>query len=123
MQSDPEEIIKIVADYYGIPEYDIKSKSRDYKIVLARHIAMYFIKSTGFITCAKVGSYFYRDHSTITHAIKSVNDQLETNKNYRRQVEDIKTRMKNSYHELCDDVWGINDWLPGIFTKIDLYTN
>jgi chromosomal replication initiator protein len=35
-----------------------------------------------------------RDHSTVIHAIQTVNDQLDVDSNFKAQIEEIRKKLK-----------------------------
>ncbi len=71
-----EEIQRIVCDHYKIPEDLIRAKNRKKEIALARQISMYLSKRMTNHSLKTIGLHFGgRDHSTVVHAIQTV-DQL-----------------------------------------------
>lgn len=71
-----EEIQRIVCDHYKIPEDLIRAKNRKKEIALARQISMYLSKRKTNHSLKTIGLHFGgRDHSTVVHAIQTV-DQL-----------------------------------------------
>jgi chromosomal replication initiator protein len=88
-------IQKLVCDYFGVGVDAVKSKVRKREIVQARQIAMYFAKDMTKASLKNIGSHFgNRDHSTVIHACQTVNDLVETDKKYRRDVDEIEKRIK-----------------------------
>lgn len=100
-------IIQIVADYCKLKVSDVVSKDRHGDPVMARHISMYYIREKLKLSFAETGSYFegknkVKDHASVLHAIKSVNDQVETDRAYRRIFKEIGNRLKSENKE-----WGL----------------
>lgn len=91
-----EYIQKVVCDYYNITVDKMLSKTRKGEIVMARHISMYLArkltKSSLVTIGAKCGN---KDHATVLHACKSISNSCETNKNFRRDVEEIEKKITN----------------------------
>lgn len=84
-------IQNVVSKYFKIPIEDLQSKSRKRDIVQARHTAMYFAKKHTNASLASIGSKIgKRDHATVLHACKTVNNLAETNKLFKGYLEDIK---------------------------------
>jgi chromosomal replication initiator protein len=72
-----EEIIQTIADYYDIYPKQIKGKCRKREFVKARFLAMFLIRQETGFTLDYIGEMFSnRDHSSVIHAIKSINDAL-----------------------------------------------
>ncbi len=90
-----EKVIDAVADYYGIPPYQLTGKIRTSQIALARHIAMYLIRSRLDAPFAKIGSLFGgRDHATVMNGVNKVENSLKTDKGLQKAVSDINKRLK-----------------------------
>ena len=88
-------IQKTVSEYYKIDLNDLKAKTRKKEIVIARQIAMYFSKEYTNHSLKSIGYHFGgRDHSTVIHAVQSVNDLIDTNNNFKSSIEDLKKRLK-----------------------------
>ena len=88
-------IQKSVADYYGIQVDELKDKTRKKEIVIARQVAMYFCKDFTNHSLKSIGYHFGgRDHSTVIHAIQTVNDIMETDTSFRNAVNELKKKFK-----------------------------
>src|SRR5512138_685331 len=82
-----EYIQKIVCDYYKIPIDLIQGKTRKREIVQARQVSMYFSKSLTKASLASIGSHIGgKDHATVLHACKAVNNLIDTDKHFRNQI-------------------------------------
>jgi len=86
-------ILKSISLVTGVPFDSMVGKSRVRQVVTARHIAMYLIYRYNNLGLKKVGHMFMRDHSSVIHANKSVQDQMETDKSYLETVEQIKENL------------------------------
>jgi chromosomal replication initiator protein len=78
-----EEIITTICKRMEISKETVMSKSRKHDCVLTRHLCIYFIWETSFWTLKRVGKLFGRHHSTIIHALNSVNDRIDVDKRFR----------------------------------------
>ncbi len=88
-------IQKIVCDYYSIPVDLIQTKTRKREIVQARQIAMFFSKSLTKSSLATIGSKIGgKDHATVLHACKTVNNLIDTDKRFRLQIGELKKKLK-----------------------------
>lgn len=61
---------------------------------MPRHLAIYFIRENTNLSYREIGAYFNRDHATVIHAIKSVNNQVETDRYYKDVFDEIKLFIK-----------------------------
>jgi len=88
-------IQKIVSDYFKIPIDMINSKTRKREIVQARQIAMYFSKKFTKSSLATIGIHCgNKDHATVLHACRTVNNLIDTDKQFRVYVDDIEKKIK-----------------------------
>lgn len=94
-------VIKTVADYYNMP-YKVllqHNSSRAYKYVKLRQIVMYIIHNANIYTTAQTASLFAKDHANLFYAIKTVQAQIDTNKNYRDDIAKIMEILKERIAE------------------------
>lgn len=90
-----DQIKKCVAEYYNLTVSQINSKSRTSNIIVARHIAMYLVRSLiDSISYIQIGKEFGgRDHSTVMKACDKVEKNMKKDPNYHKAVEEIKSKM------------------------------
>ena len=95
-------IIEIVLLYYNIvPETKLYEKTRKTEIVKARYQVIYFVsKYISKITLERLGDIFGLDHATVHHALKTVNNEIETNADYRLQIIELDNIIKTALNEL-----------------------
>lgn len=88
-------IQKTVSDYFKVDQEDLKAKTRKREIVIARQVAMYFSKDYTNHSLKSIGYHFGgRDHSTVIHAVQSVNDMMDTNAKFRYSIDELKKKLK-----------------------------
>ena len=88
-------IQKTVAEYYHLNPEELKAKTRKKEIVIARQVAMFFSKDYTNHSLKSIGYHFGgRDHSTVIHAVQSVNDMMDVNANFKSSMEDLKKKLK-----------------------------
>ncbi|WP_223214514.1 helix-turn-helix domain-containing protein [Mycoplasmopsis gallopavonis] len=87
----PENILKTIAKHYRINTKDILGKTREAKVVVARHIAMNIFKELLDWSSVEIGKYFYRDHSTVLNAFKKHKQNQINNKD--NEFEIIKNKI------------------------------
>lgn len=88
-------IQKVVCNYFNIGVEQLQSKTRKREIVQARQVAMYFSKSLTKSSLATIGSQIGgKDHATVLHACKTVNNLIETDKRFRVQIDEIEKKLK-----------------------------
>jgi len=90
-----EFIQKVVCDYYKIPLDQMLGKTRKREIVQARQVSMYFSKSLTKSSLATIGSRIGgKDHATVLHACKTVNNLIDTDKQFRNQIHEIEKKLR-----------------------------
>ena len=88
-------IQKVVCDYFDMPIEAINSKTRKREIVQARQLAMFFSKKHTKNSLATIGLHCgNKDHATVLHACRTVNNLVETDKQFRTYVEEINKKLK-----------------------------
>lgn len=88
-------IQKVVCNYFDVPVDSLQSKTRKREIVQARQVAMYFSKNLTKSSLATIGSQIGgKDHATVLHACKTVNNLVETDKQFKTQIEEIEKKLK-----------------------------
>lgn len=87
-------IQKVVCDYFNLPIELMKSKTRKREIVQARQIAMYFAKQFTKSSLASIGAQCGgKDHATVLHACKTVNNLIETDKHFRIYIDELEKKI------------------------------
>ncbi len=87
-------IQKVVCDYFDLPIELLKSKTRKREVVQARQIAMFFAKSMTKSSLATIGMHCGgKDHATVLHACKTVNNLIETDKRFKLYIEELEKKI------------------------------
>ncbi|MFK5972752.1 MAG: chromosomal replication initiator protein DnaA [Flavobacteriaceae bacterium] len=87
-------IQKVVSDYFEMDVATLQSKTRKRHIVQARQLAMFFAKKFTKASLASIGSQIgKRDHATVLHACKTVDNLAETDKQFRKYIEDLTKKI------------------------------
>lgn len=92
-----EKIIKTVAEYYNVDVNSINTKSRKREIVLVRQTAMFLAKKHLDLSTSKIGQQIgRRDHATVLHACKTISNLLDTNKQFRSELNEIESALQTA---------------------------
>jgi|TARA_B100000686_G_scaffold142955_1_gene150464 chromosomal replication initiator protein len=95
--ADPEQIILKVAKYFQIEIADLKGKSREQSLVIARQIAMFILREDSQMNLTTIGLLFGgRDHTTVLHGIRKIQTDAATNQNLRRDLLAIRSSVINN---------------------------
>ncbi|HKB56447.1 MAG TPA: chromosomal replication initiator protein DnaA [Lacunisphaera sp.] len=89
-----EGIQKRVADHYQIRHSDMTSKRRPNAIAFPRQIAMYLCRQLTRHSLQEIGEAFGgRDHGTVIHAVKTVENMMDQDNSVRGSVDFLKTQL------------------------------
>ena len=86
----------IVAKYFSVDKNDLSSNKRSNEIAFPRQIAMYLCREVANMSYPKIGEDFgNRDHSTVMHACKKIENEIKEKNNTRLIVESVKNIIIN----------------------------
>jgi chromosomal replication initiator protein len=91
---EPEEVVKSVAEAFGIQIDRMLSRDRSREVALPRQIAMYLMREESNISLPLIGETLGgRDHTTIMYGCDKIADLLERDDRLRRQVIEIRENI------------------------------
>ena len=89
-----EYIQEIVSKYFRISVEDLKGSRRSSDVAYPRQIAMYLCRNVAQISLPKIGAGFgKRDHSTVMHACKKIEEDMKTDTNTKLIVETVQNSL------------------------------
>ncbi len=89
-----KQVVEKVAKYYDLTTKDLQSKSRVSNIKNARQIAMFILSKELNLSTNKIASEVgVKDHTTVMHGIKKIENDLKLNFTLRDQLEEIKEKI------------------------------
>lgn len=89
-----EIISEAVANHYNIDSELLYGKSRKREISDARQLVMYFAKNETQLSSTNIGLRLSRNHATVLHACKQIEQRLSVEKTFKEEVEKIKNELK-----------------------------
>jgi chromosomal replication initiator protein len=90
-----EDIIELIAKEFNIKPSEITSKSRNKNIVTARRTAIFLAREFTKESTPTIAKYFgLKDHSAVSHAIKSFNKKLKDDNDFRIKIEELKNKIQ-----------------------------
>ena len=91
-----DHIQQIIADYFNLDIESLHSKTRKRNVVHARQLAMFFSKKYTKNSLSTIGSQIgQRDHATVLHACKTVENLIETDRAFKKYVSDLETKFSD----------------------------
>jgi chromosomal replication initiator protein len=92
-----DEIKKIVCEYYELTLDKLLSNTRKREIVLSRQIAMYLSKNHTKCSSVQIGDQIGgKDHTTVIHAWKTVKNLIDTDKVFRKNMQELEEKLLGS---------------------------
>ncbi len=92
---DLARIGEVVSGSMGINKTKIYGKSRIMDVALARQLAMYLSRETTNNSLGGIGKHFGgRDHSTVIHACKIIEEKLKKDGHLSKIVDEIKSKLE-----------------------------
>jgi len=89
-----ESIQNIVASYFNLNIQEMLSARRSRSLARPRQIAMYLAKQHTTNSLPDIGRKFSnRDHTTVIHAVKKINELIEKDEEIRKNVLEIKKKI------------------------------
>ena len=90
----PELIIDIVSDHFNIPVSELKGKKRNAEIVLPRQIVMYLCRTLTDTPLKAIGALLGgKDHASVNHGVKKIENELKTDEALNNTVNIIKKKI------------------------------
>lgn len=93
-QPNPNEILKLICETYGVTLKDITGKKRTKNLVDPRQMAMYLLRQDIGLNLQSIGQLLGgRDHTTVMHGIEKVSQQAKTDDQIRSTI----TALRQSF--------------------------
>ena len=95
--TDPNKIIKCVADYFEVALVDLIGRFRKKELVEPRQIAMYLLRDLLGLSYPYIGEKLgKRDHTTVIYSCEKVEKDVNKNHTLNRKIVMIKDRISKS---------------------------
>jgi len=90
-----EMIQKTVVDYFKMSLMELRSKHRNKNVVLARQVAMYLCRQLTHFSLPEIGNAFGgKDHTTVLHSCKKIEDQIKEDSGLKNLVMELTTILQ-----------------------------
>lgn len=90
----PDNIIKIVAEHFGISVSDLSSKKKSSDVVYPRQLAMYLCRTLTEAALSLIGKKLgNRDHSTVLHGYEKIQSEIDIDERTKNDVEILKKKI------------------------------
>jgi len=91
-----QDILDSVTDFYDLKLSDLLSKRRHKSITVPRQVGMWLSRKHSRFSLEEIGGYFGgRDHTTVMHAIKSINKRMGEDTRFHREIERLEAQLSD----------------------------
>ncbi len=92
-----QNIISAVTNYYNVKLSDLQSKRRHKSITGPRQVCMWLARKRTRFSLEEIGAYFGgRDHTTVMHSIRIVEERMGQDPSFAAQIEKLDQTISNS---------------------------
>jgi len=89
-----QQIMDIVTRYYNVRASDLQGKKRHKSIAFPRQVCMFLARRNTPYSLEEIGGYFGgRDHTTVMHAVKTVDYDIKHDPDIAGQLEQLQTQL------------------------------
>jgi chromosomal replication initiator protein len=91
-----QQIFDAVTKYYNVRPADLQSKKRHKSIAFPRQVCMYLARRHTRYSLEEIGGYFGgRDHTTVLHAVRTIQGDCEQDQDVAKQIDHIELQITN----------------------------
>jgi len=80
----------MVCSFYQIDTKVLNSNNRKREVVKCRQTVMYILKKNSGMSLSTIGRLFNKNHATVLHAIRAINDEMFWNKELCKELEELE---------------------------------
>jgi chromosomal replication initiator protein len=90
-------IIDAVVDFFGVKMTDLQSKRRHRSVAVPRQVCMFLARRHTRFSLEEIGGYFGgRDHTTVMHAVRTIEGRCETDAEFARVIGALEQSLRSS---------------------------
>jgi chromosomal replication initiator protein len=94
VEVDPQEIVRVVAEHFGLRPEDLVGGGRRKEVVLPRQMAMFLVRELTRASLPEIGQLFGgRDHTTVLYAIQKVQELSESDREVQAILRALKEKV------------------------------
>ncbi len=89
-----DDIIQLVSGFYDVKRAELLGKRRHQSISLPRQVCMYLVRQHTRLSLEEIGAQFGgRDHSTVIHSLRKVEETMAGDPAFGRAVQAIREEL------------------------------
>ena len=89
----PETIISKVSEYFSVDIVDLRGKSKQKELAIARQVTMYLIRELTDLSLPEIGKFLGRDHSTVLYGWRTISTRMATDHELRVLLADMREEL------------------------------
>jgi chromosomal replication initiator protein len=90
-----QSIIEVVTNYYTVKLTDLQSKRRHRSVAIPRQVCMFLCRRHTRYSLEEIGGYFGgRDHTTVMHAVKTIESRSETDPEFAQVLRRLDEHLR-----------------------------
>ena len=90
----PNKFASEVSKTYKVTAKQLMGKTRKMEVVNARHISMFLCREMTSSSLLSIGKFFgNRDHSTVIHACKMIEEKIAADNSFAKDIKNIKNQL------------------------------
>ena len=90
-----QEVVKTIANFYGVEENSIYEKTRRKEVVRPRQVIMFFLREDFRISFPTIGDKMGgRDHTTVIHSCEKIKNDLRNDSILNQELHQIRLMLK-----------------------------
>jgi chromosomal replication initiator protein len=94
VEVDPQEIVQVVAEHFGLRPEDLVGGGRRKEVVLPRQMAMFLVRELTRASLPEIGQLFGgRDHTTVLYAIQKVQELSESDREVQAILRALREKV------------------------------
>ena len=91
-----EIVQKTVAEHFDLRVSDLTGRRRPNSVALPRQVAMYLCRTLTSHSLPVIGEAFARNHATVLHACRTVDDRMKSDPSFRHTVNHLRRQLGGS---------------------------
>jgi chromosomal replication initiator protein len=92
--SSIKDVIKTIAEFYGITEGEIYEKTRKTAVLKPRQVIMYILREDFNVSYPTIGEKLGgKDHTTVMHSYEKIKEDIKTNFSLIREISQIRSMI------------------------------
>lgn len=86
-------VFNVIEETTGVPIVQLRNKTRQRHVTFPRHLAMFIFFRQLNYSCNVVGGMFNRDHTSVLHGCKAIQNRVDTEEDTRELVKAIVEKI------------------------------